>query len=214
MWYGCRYEREGRGRRTVKAQQLFYEIVTAQTETGTPYMLYKDACNRKSNQQNLGTITCSNLCTEIVEYCEPGEVSLNLNWNWIGLRVGNCNFVVTSDRRCITCVYAFLMALIPRSNLRDLGCLVKNTEFFWMFSRFCTLENSDIEMQEIHCLMLAWNEKTCLISNLYYLFVFQHFIVLLNLLGTLLFFRWQCAIWHQLLSADMSLLIENLTLRN
>lgn len=73
-----RYEREGRGRRTVKAQQLFYEIVTAQTETGTPYMLYKDACNRKSNQQNLGTITCSNLCTEIVEYCEPGEVCVIL----------------------------------------------------------------------------------------------------------------------------------------
>lgn len=69
------YEKEGRGRRTINAQQLWYEIITAQTETGTPYMLYKDACNRKSNQQNLGTITCSNLCTEIVEYCEPGEVS-------------------------------------------------------------------------------------------------------------------------------------------
>lgn len=70
------YEKEGRGRRTIKAQQLWYEIITAQTETGTPYMLYKDSCNRKSNQQNLGTITCSNLCTEIVEYCEPGEVAV------------------------------------------------------------------------------------------------------------------------------------------
>jgi len=69
-----RYEKEGRGRRTIKAQQLWYEIITSQTETGTPYMLYKDSCNRKSNQQNLGTITCSNLCTEIVEYCAPDEV--------------------------------------------------------------------------------------------------------------------------------------------
>lgn len=70
-----RYEREGRGRRTVKAQQLWYAIIEAQTETGTPYMVYKDHCNRKSNQQNLGTIKCSNLCTEIVEYSAPDEVS-------------------------------------------------------------------------------------------------------------------------------------------
>ena len=69
-----RYEKEGRGRKTLKAQQLWYAIIESQTETGTPYMLYKDACNSKSNQQNLGTIRCSNLCTEIVEYCAPDEV--------------------------------------------------------------------------------------------------------------------------------------------
>ena len=70
-----RYEKEGRGRKSIKAQQLWYAIIEAQTETGTPYMLYKDACNRKSNQQNLGTIKCSNLCTEIVEYSSPDEVT-------------------------------------------------------------------------------------------------------------------------------------------
>ncbi|KAI8606398.1 ribonucleotide reductase [Dissophora ornata] len=71
-----RYEREGRARKTIKAQKLWYAILESQTETGTPYMLYKDACNRKSNQQNLGTIKCSNLCTEIVEYSSPDEVAV------------------------------------------------------------------------------------------------------------------------------------------
>ena len=71
-----RYEREGRARKTVKAQKLWTAIMESQVETGTPYMLYKDACNRKSNQQNLGTIKCSNLCTEIVEYSSPEEVAV------------------------------------------------------------------------------------------------------------------------------------------
>uniref|UniRef100_A0A3Q2CZY8 Ribonucleoside-diphosphate reductase n=1 Tax=Cyprinodon variegatus TaxID=28743 RepID=A0A3Q2CZY8_CYPVA len=68
-----RYEKEGRVKRVVKAQQLWYAIIESQTETGTPYMLYKDACNRKTNQQNLGTIKSSNLCTEIVEYTSKDE---------------------------------------------------------------------------------------------------------------------------------------------
>lgn len=71
-----KYEKEGRGRQTVKAQKLWYAILEAQTETGTPYMLYKDACNRKSNQKNLGTIKSSNLCTEIIEYSAPDEVAV------------------------------------------------------------------------------------------------------------------------------------------
>ncbi|KAM3837456.1 ribonucleoside-diphosphate reductase large subunit [Vipera latastei] len=70
------YEKRGRVRKVVKAQQLWYAIIESQTETGTPYMLYKDACNRKSNQQNLGTIKCSNLCTEIVEYTSQEEVAV------------------------------------------------------------------------------------------------------------------------------------------
>ena len=72
----CRYEREGCGRRTIKAQKLWYAILEAQTETGNPYMLYKDACNKKSNQKNLGTIRSSNLCTEIIEYSAPDEVAV------------------------------------------------------------------------------------------------------------------------------------------
>ncbi|KAK3866544.1 hypothetical protein Pcinc_027929 [Petrolisthes cinctipes] len=71
-----KYEEEGRYRQQVKAQQLWYAIIESQVETGTPYMLYKDACNRKSNQQNLGTIKCSNLCTEIVEYSSPDEIAV------------------------------------------------------------------------------------------------------------------------------------------
>ena len=71
-----RYEAEGRARKTIKAQELWFAIVEAQVETGTPYLLYKDACNAKSNQQNLGTIKSSNLCTEIVEYTSPDEVAV------------------------------------------------------------------------------------------------------------------------------------------
>ncbi|XP_054754792.1 ribonucleoside-diphosphate reductase large subunit-like [Lytechinus pictus] len=71
-----KYEKEGKGRKTMKAQALWYAIIESQTETGTPYMLYKDHCNKKSNQQNLGTIKCSNLCTEIVEYSSPDEVAV------------------------------------------------------------------------------------------------------------------------------------------
>ena len=71
-----KYEREGRARKTIKAQQLWFAILEAQVETGNPFMLYKDSCNRKSNQQNLGTIKCSNLCTEIVEYTAPDETAV------------------------------------------------------------------------------------------------------------------------------------------
>jgi ribonucleoside-diphosphate reductase alpha subunit len=69
-------ETAGKGRKTVKAQQLWFRILESQMETGTPYMLYKDAANRKSNQQNLGTIHCSNLCTEIIEYTSSDETAV------------------------------------------------------------------------------------------------------------------------------------------
>jgi ribonucleoside-diphosphate reductase alpha subunit len=71
-----KYESENRARTTLKARDLWSAILDAQTETGVPYMLYKDAANRKSNQQNLGTIQCSNLCTEIIEYTGPDEVAV------------------------------------------------------------------------------------------------------------------------------------------
>ena len=71
-----RYEQEGRARKTVKAQELWFSVLESQIETGTPYILYKDACNSKSNQQNLGTIKSSNLCTEIIEYTAPDEVAV------------------------------------------------------------------------------------------------------------------------------------------
>lgn len=71
-----KYESEGKARKTIKAQELWFAILEAQIETGTPYMLYKDACNLKSNQKNLGTIRSSNLCTEILEYTSADEVAV------------------------------------------------------------------------------------------------------------------------------------------
>ena len=70
------YEKDGKGRKTIKAQDLWFKILESQVETGTPYMLYKDAANSKSNQQNLGTIKSSNLCTEIIEYTAPDEIAV------------------------------------------------------------------------------------------------------------------------------------------
>ncbi len=72
----AKYEQEGKARKTINAQELWFAILDAQIETGTPYMLYKDAANSKSNQQNLGTIKSSNLCTEIMEYTSPDEVAV------------------------------------------------------------------------------------------------------------------------------------------
>jgi len=71
-----RYEKEGRARKVIKAQEIWFSILESQIETGNPYLVYKDACNRKSNQQHLGTIQSSNLCTEIVEYTAPDEVAV------------------------------------------------------------------------------------------------------------------------------------------
>ena len=71
-----KYEAEGRGRKTIKAREIWEKIMESQVETGLPYMLYKDAANRKSNQKNLGTIRSSNLCTEIIEYTSPDEVAV------------------------------------------------------------------------------------------------------------------------------------------
>ncbi len=71
-----KYEKEGKARKTVKAQDLWFEILESQIETGNPYILYKDAANKKSNQKNLGTIKSSNLCTEIIEYTSPDEVAV------------------------------------------------------------------------------------------------------------------------------------------
>jgi len=71
-----KYESEGQGRKTIKAQELWSKIVESQIETGTPYMLYKDSANNKSNQKNLGTIKSSNLCTEIMEFTSPDEIAV------------------------------------------------------------------------------------------------------------------------------------------
>lgn len=71
-----KYEAEGRGRKQIDAQKLWFKVLDAQIETGTPYLLYKDACNKKSNQMNLGTIKSSNLCTEIIQYSSSTETAV------------------------------------------------------------------------------------------------------------------------------------------
>ena len=71
-----KYEQEGRGRATVKARDLWFQVLDAQMETGTPYLVYKDAANKKSNQQNVGTIKSSNLCSEIIQYSDADETAV------------------------------------------------------------------------------------------------------------------------------------------
>ena len=71
-----KYETEGKAVKTVRARELWHAILDAQIEMGTPYMLYKDAINEKNNQKNLGTIQCSNLCTEILQYTNENETAV------------------------------------------------------------------------------------------------------------------------------------------
>lgn len=85
----AQYEASGKSRRTLRAQELWFAILDSQIETGTPYMLYKDAANKKSNQQNLGTLRSSNLCTEIIEFTSPDEVAV-------------CNLASISLTKCVT----------------------------------------------------------------------------------------------------------------
>ena len=82
------YETDNKGRKSVNARDLWFQILDAQMETGTPYLLYKDACNIKSNQKNVGTIKSSNLCTEIVEYSDENETAV-------------CNLASISLPKCV-----------------------------------------------------------------------------------------------------------------
>ena len=124
------YEKKGVARKTVKAQKLWYAILESQIETGTPYMLYKDACNEKSNQKNLGTIKCSNLCTEIVEYSSPDEVAVcnlaslalpsfveNKTFNFAKLR--QVTQVITRNLNRIIDINYYPVPQAERSNMRN-----------------------------------------------------------------------------------------------
>ena len=90
------YEKNNMGKKTISAQELWFSILDAQIETGTPYMLYKDACNRKSNQKNIGIIKSSNLCTEIIEVSKPDEIAVcNLASIGLPMFVENGKFNLT-----------------------------------------------------------------------------------------------------------------------
>ena len=105
-----KYEKEGKGNRTVKARELWNNILVTQIETGTPYLLYKDHCNQKSNQKNLGTIKSSNLCTEIIEYSDKDETAV---CNLASISLPSCldkkiftkKFKIYSKNNCKFCEY-------------------------------------------------------------------------------------------------------------
>lgn len=118
------YEREGRGRKTVKAMDIWTTVMESLCETGTPYILFKDACNRKSNQKNLGTIKSSNLCTEIVEYSSKDETAV---CNLASLCLPSCVHVLEQwadkkvemhvKRNCVFCGMA-------KARLKRMGCSI------------------------------------------------------------------------------------------
>jgi ribonucleoside-diphosphate reductase alpha subunit len=114
-----KYENEGRGSKTILARELWMSILDSQLETGTPYLLYKDACNSKSNQQNLGTIKCSNLCTEIIQYTSPEEVAVcNLASIALPAYIKNYsgNIVIYSKDSCKYCEYSRNYCELSRLN--------------------------------------------------------------------------------------------------
>lgn len=124
-----KYEKEGRARRTIPARELWTAVLESQIETGTPYILYKDACNEKSNQKNLGTIKSSNLCTEIVEYTSADEVAVcNLasialprfvnNGSFDHQRLFEITYVVTKNLNRIIDVNYYPIEEARNSNMR------------------------------------------------------------------------------------------------
>jgi ribonucleoside-diphosphate reductase alpha chain len=124
-----RYEQEGKARKTIPARELWAAIIESQIETGTPYMLYKDACNEKSNQKNLGTIKSSNLCTEIVEYTAADEVAVcNLasialprfviNGKFDHQKLFEITYVVTKNLNKIIDINYYPVPEARKSNLR------------------------------------------------------------------------------------------------
>jgi ribonucleoside-diphosphate reductase subunit M1 len=129
-----KYEKEGKYRKKLDARTLWQSILTCQIETGNPYILYKDACNRKSNQQNLGTIKSSNLCTEIIEYTSPEETavcnlaSISLKKLVVHKEIGDLQLIIYSKPDCVYCRLAEALCKkknIPfiKENFKDLTSL-------------------------------------------------------------------------------------------
>lgn len=132
-----KYENEKKYRKQIDARTLWQSILTCQIETGNPYLLYKDACNRKSNQQNLGTIKSSNLCTEIVEYTSPEETavcnlaSIALKKFVVSKDVSDLELIIYSKPDCVYCQLAEGLCKkknIPfkKENYRELTSLSEN----------------------------------------------------------------------------------------
>ena len=133
-----KYELEGRGNRTIDARELWFAILESQIETGTPYILYKDACNKKSNQKNIGTIKSSNLCCEIIEYSSPDEFAV-CNLASVGLPMyveepsyEDLDVKVYSKSGCVYCTYSknYLKSKNIKYNVVNLNDDGIRAEFF------------------------------------------------------------------------------------
>lgn len=142
------YEQEGKGVETINAQELWSCIINSQIETGTPYMLYKDACNQKSNQQNLGTIKSSNLCTEIIEYSDSKETAV-CNLASIGLPTfldfdktkRTQSYTVYTKSECNHCKVAKMMLLNLEIDYQEIN--LDETEFRTTFFEKLREEQKD-----------------------------------------------------------------------
>lgn len=170
------YERMGKAARTVRAQTLWFAILRSQVETGVPYLLFKDAANAKSNQQHLGTIRCSNLCCEIVEYTAPDEVAVcNLASMSLPAFVRNGKFDFLEFRRCVAIAARNLDRVIDvtyypleearRSNLRHrpIGIGVQGLQdvFFELRLPFDSPEAADLNVRIFEALYFAALEASC-----------------------------------------------------
>ncbi|KAL4081043.1 ribonucleotide reductase [Scleroderma citrinum] len=170
------YEREGRARRVVPAQKLWYAILEAQVETGGPFMVYKDSANRKSNQKNLGTIKSSNLCTEVIQYSSPDEVAV-CNLASIALPTfisnGKYNFqklhdvtkVVTRNLNRVIDVNHYPIPEARRSNMRHrpIGIGVQGLADAFMILRlpFDSPEARELNLQIFETIYHAALERSC-----------------------------------------------------
>ena len=130
-----KYENEGKGIKKVKARTLWFKILDSQIETGVPYLLYKDACNKKSNQKNLGTIKSSNLCTEIIEYSDDNETAV-------------CNLASIGLSKFVT---------YPEHNLENVKIYTKD-DCGWCLLMKSLLKSRDISYDEVHILEEKFEE--------------------------------------------------------
>ena len=172
-----KYEADGKGRMTVNARDLWFQILDAQMETGTPYILFKDACNKKSNQKNIGTIKSSNLCTEIVQYSDENETSV-CNLASIALpafvsadgvidyeELHNVTKIVTNNLNRVIDVNYYPTPKTQRSNLRNrpigLGVQGLADIFMLMGSPFHSDEAKLINKRIFETIYHAALEKSC-----------------------------------------------------
>uniref|UniRef100_A0A6C0HE94 ribonucleoside-diphosphate reductase n=1 Tax=viral metagenome TaxID=1070528 RepID=A0A6C0HE94_9ZZZZ len=175
-----KYEKEGRGRKTIKAQKLWFQILDTQMETGTPYLLYKDPANSKSNQQNLGTIKSSNLCTEIIEYSDENESAV-CNLASIGLPafVENNSFnfdklykatqIATRNLNRVIDINYYPTPETHRSNMRHrpigLGVQGLADVFAMLRYQWDSLEAADLNQRIFETIYYASAEMSCHLAS-------------------------------------------------